>query len=65
MLSCSMAYGMFLDQELNRRPLHWQANSQPLYRQGSPQAYISLSLVLHPLVHEGESVMGGKSIALR
>ena len=30
-------YGTLLDPGLNLCPLHWQANSQPLYHQGSPQ----------------------------
>ena len=33
-LSCSMACGIFLDQELNTHLLHWQANSVPLRHQG-------------------------------
>ena len=35
--SCSMACGIFPDQVLNPCPLHWQADSQPLRRQGSPK----------------------------
>ena len=35
-LSCSAACGIFPDQGSNPRPLHWQADSQPLHRQGSP-----------------------------
>ena len=34
--SCSMACGIFPDQGSNPCPLHWQADSQPLYHQGSP-----------------------------
>ena len=34
--SCSAACGMFPDQGSNPCPLHWQADSQPLRRQGSP-----------------------------
>ena len=34
--SCSAAHGIFPDQGLNRCPLHWQADSQPLHHQGSP-----------------------------
>ena len=34
--SCSAACGIFPDQGSNPRPLHWQADSQPLRRQGSP-----------------------------
>ena len=35
-LSCSAARGIFPDQGSNPCPLHWQADSQPLRRQGSP-----------------------------
>ena len=34
--SCSAAGGIFPDQGSNPRPLHWQADSQPLHHQGSP-----------------------------
>ena len=34
--SCSAACGIFPDQGSNPRPLHWQADSQPLRHQGSP-----------------------------
>ena len=34
--SCSAACGIFPDQGSNPCPLHWQADSQPLRRQGSP-----------------------------
>ena len=34
--SCSAAYGILPDQGANLRPLHWQADSQPLCHQGSP-----------------------------
>ena len=34
--SCSAAYGILPDQGANPRPLHWQADSQPLRHQGSP-----------------------------
>ena len=34
--SCSMACGIFPDKGLNPCPLHWQAVSQPLRHQGSP-----------------------------
>ena len=36
--SCSAACGIFPDQGLNPCPLHWQADSQPLCHQGSPQS---------------------------
>ena len=35
--SCSAACGIFPDQGSNPCPLHWQADSQPLCHQGSPQ----------------------------
>ena len=35
--SCSAACGIFPDQGWNPCPLHWQADSQPLRHQGSPQ----------------------------
>ena len=34
--SCSAACGTLPDQGSNLRPLHWQADSQPLRHQGSP-----------------------------
>ena len=34
--SCSAACGVFPDQGSNPCPLHWQADSQPLRHQGSP-----------------------------
>ena len=38
--SCSTACGIFPDQGSNPCPLHWQADSQPLRHQGSPQAFL-------------------------
>ena len=38
--SCSVACGILPDQGSNPCPLHWQADSQPLRHQGSPE-YIS------------------------
>ena len=35
-LSCSIACGVFLDQGLDLRSLHWQGDSYPLDHQGSP-----------------------------
>ena len=35
--SCPAACGIFPDQGSNPRPLHWQADSQPLRHQGSPE----------------------------
>ena len=40
--SCFVACGIFPDQGSNPCPLHWQADSQPLRHQGSPeQAFLS------------------------
>ena len=36
--SCSVACGIFPDQDSNPCPLHWQADSQPLHHQGSPKS---------------------------
>ena len=36
--SCSEACGIFPDQGLNLRPLHWQADSYPLHHCGNPAA---------------------------
>ena len=54
--SRSAACGIFPDQSSNPCPLHWQADSQPLHHQGSPQivflnkhssgTYYTLSIVL-------------------
>ena len=38
--SCSAACGIFPDQGSNPCPLHWQADSQPLRHQGSPQLMV-------------------------
>ena len=38
-LSCFTECGIFLDQGLNPRLLHWQANSLPLSHQGIPKAF--------------------------
>ena len=35
--SCSAACGIFPNQGSNQCPLHWQADSQPLRHQGSPE----------------------------
>ena len=36
-ISCSTARGIFLDQESNLCPLHWQVDSDPLYPKVSPR----------------------------
>ena len=43
-LCCSMACGIFLDQGSNPCPLPWQADSYPLYQQGSPEDYLDKAL---------------------
>ena len=42
-LSCSAACGIFLDQDSNPCPLHWQADSQPLRHQGSSLAILLMN----------------------
>ena len=42
-LSCSAACGIFPDQGSNLCPLHWQADSQLLLRQGSPRGWVYLA----------------------
>ena len=37
--SCFAAFGIFPDQGSNPRALHWQADSQPLRHQGSPEKF--------------------------
>ena len=44
--SCSMACGILPDQGPNPRPLHRQADSQPLHHQGSPCEYILIGIKL-------------------
>ena len=41
--SCSAACGIFPDQGSNPCPLHWQADSQPLHHQGSPEVIFIMS----------------------
>ena len=50
--SCSAACGIFPDQGSNPCPLHWQADSQPLRHQGSPDFvyYYSNSLSVFLLI---------------
>ena len=43
--SCSAACGIFPDQGSNPCPLHWQADSQPLRHQGSPNPVVYLFYV--------------------
>ena len=63
---CSAACGIFPDQGSNPCPLHWQADSQPLRHQGSPQwralAWLPESASKRPLLHfplgSGERIKG-------
>ena len=41
---CSAACGIFPDQGSNPCPLHWQADSQPLRHQGSPNNIFKINL---------------------
>ena len=43
--SCSAACGILPDQGSNQCPLHWQADSQPLRHQGSPNTSIFNTLI--------------------
>ena len=57
--SCSAARGIFPDQGSNPCPLHWQADSQPLRHQGSPdQGFIfnvkskfQITLTVHCVIY--------------
>ena len=53
--SCSAACGIFPDQGSNPCPLHWQADSQPLRHQGSPQAIL---IVMDNCHKEGNRIEG-------
>ena len=44
--SCSAACGIFPDQGSNPRPLHWQADSQPLCHQGNPSPRFFTNLMI-------------------
>ena len=46
-LSCSAACGILPDQGSNPRPLHWQADSQPLRHQGSPGCVLYVLCLTH------------------
>ena len=37
--SCAVVCGIFPDQELNPRPLHWQADFYPVNYRGSPEPH--------------------------
>ena len=48
-LSCSVACGILPDQGSNLCTLHWQADSQPLRHQGSPEPELFLKVKNAPL----------------
>ena len=50
-LSCSAACGIFPDQGSNPCSLHWQADSQPLRHQGSPNS----TFIIHKLPKHGSN----------
>ena len=43
--SCSTACGILPDQGSNPCPPHWQADSQPLRHQGSPQTFLNKAML--------------------
>ena len=47
--SCSVAFGIFPDQGSNPCHLHWQADSQPLRHQGSPDCLFFITAWFHIL----------------
>ena len=49
---CSAACGSFPDQGSNPHPLHWQADSQPLRHQGSPQFSSISILIIYSLIRK-------------
>ena len=44
---------IFLDQGLNSCPLQWQADSYPLYHQGSPSEFVRMEQVARGQAREG------------
>ena len=48
-LSCPATCGIFPDQGSDPPPLHWQADSQPLGHQGSPELPLLLLFFLYIL----------------
>ena len=49
--SCPAACGIFPDQGSNPCPLHWQADSQPLRHQGSPEDGLEAAFPSHRRLH--------------
>ena len=65
--SCSAACGIFPDQGSNPCPLHWQADSQPLYHQGSPCLvffFLCLFLFTQNFLHRKPSYVNKDSLFL-
>ena len=58
--SCSAACGIFPDQGSNPCALHWQADSQPLRHQGSPE----VSLLPHHIKVMGISMASHDDVSL-
>ena len=55
---CSAACGILPDQGPNLRPLHWQADSQPLRHQGSPIQYFVTVLSSRGLKRPQAPILG-------
>ena len=63
-LSCSTACGIFPDQGSNPCPLHWQADSQPLRHQGSPESGLLKKIYIYIYFWVLDSWKYGKSFGL-
>ena len=63
--TCSETCGIIPDQDSNPCPLHWQADSQPLRHQGSPQVILSFtSLGSSAVEHSQDSLLARTRKAL-
>ena len=60
--SCSAACGIFPDQGSNPCPLHWQADSQTLRHQGSPEGRFFIGTILQIKKLRNREVRGFPSI---
>ena len=58
--SCSVACGIFPDQDSNPCPLHWQADSQPLRHQGSPKKRNFLGKEVRTIVRKQQKGVKGQ-----
>ena len=56
--SCSVACGIFPDQGSNPCPPHWQADSQPLRHQGSPEQNLLKSLIFLTFLEAPGGLLG-------